>query len=527
MSFSDFSLNETLVANIGAMGFTEPTKIQEQVIPLTLSGGDVSGLSRTGTGKTAAFLIPLIHRLASLPSDRVALCLAPTRELAQQIEAEAQKLTKGMNLPSAVVVGGVGYEEQIRALREGARIIAATPGRIIDLFKEKHFDLSKVEILVFDEADRMFDMGFIKDMHYVLRHVNPKRQILLFSATMNYSVLNLIFEYGANPTEINVSRDQVTADKIEQLLFHVSDDEKPRALLAVCKKYLPENGVMIVFANYKEKVLWIADFLTANGLPARGLSSLLSQDKRNKIIQGYRENKFCALVATDVASRGLDIEGIALVVNYHLPEDAATYVHRIGRTARAGKDGIAVSIAGAQDAYNQLRVEEFLGNKIPVGWLNDEDFPKEMKMPSHRRRGEESDDQPSTEGKDDMQDQAQSRSPRRDNQRRDGRRDGGRHRDNRGRDGRRDNRHERRPHSRDREQVSAVAPENIPSPITGNPIIYDMSTGKAKNRSQAEIAAIVEQLTAQAARDAKESHARPAILSRLSSKVTSLFGTRK
>jgi ATP-dependent RNA helicase RhlE len=526
MNFSDFPLHETLLANIGGMGFTSPTQIQEQIIPMALEGKDVSGLSRTGTGKTAAFLIPAIHRLSTLPEDRIVLCLAPTRELAQQIETEAQKLSKGMNMGTAVIVGGVSYDHQIRAIREGARIITGTPGRVMDLFKEKHLDLARVELLVFDEADRMFDMGFIKDMHYILRNVNPKRQILLFSATMNYTVLNLIYEYDANPIEINVSRDQMTADKIQQLLFHVSDNEKPKSLLAVCKRYLVQDGVMIVFANYKEKVIWIADFLTANGIPARGLSSLLSQDQRNKIIQGYREGKFRALVATDVASRGLDIEDIALVVNYHLPEDSATYVHRIGRTARAGKDGIAISIAGAEDAYNQLRVEEFLGAKIPVDWLNDEDFPKEVKMPSRRHRGDHHEEKsPQSEGRDDMSDNTQQpprdqparREPRRDNRqdgRRDHRRDGGR-RDNR-RDGRRD-------YNRDREQPQEVAPAEMPSPLTGNPIIYDMRTGAPKNRTKDEIRVLLDRLAVQASQE----KGRPAILSRLGSKVTSLFGSRK
>ncbi len=523
MNFSDFSLHETLVANIGAMGFTSPTQIQEQIIPLVLEGKDVSGLSRTGTGKTAAFLIPTIHRLASLPEDRIALCLAPTRELAQQIETEAQKLTKNMNMATAVIVGGVSYEQQIRAIREGARIIAGTPGRVMDLYKEKHLDLSKVDLLVFDEADRMFDMGFIKDMQYILRNVNPKRQIFLFSATMNYSVLNMLYEYGANPVEINVSRDQVTADKIQQVLFHVSDNEKPKSLLAVCKRYLPENGVMIVFANYKERVIWIADFLTANGIPARGLSSLLSQEKRNKIMQGYREGKFRALVATDVASRGLDIDGISLVVNYHLPEDAATYVHRIGRTARAGKEGIATSIAGAEDAYNQMRIEEFLGSKIPVEWLNDEDYPQEVKMPSNRRKRDEEEESTETEGQEPVSENTTPREPRehrRDHQRRDGRRDPRR-------DNRRNFRDRDRNRNRDREQPREAAPVDLPSPITGNPVIYDMRTGQPKNRSPEEIRVLVDRLTSKTIQDAKESKNRPAIFSRLGSKVTSLFGSRK
>jgi superfamily II DNA/RNA helicase len=251
MSFQNFPLNETLLANIAAMGFTNPTQIQSDIMPLALEGKDVSGLSRTGTGKTAAFLIPTLHRLASLPSDRLALCLAPTRELAQQIMEEANKLGKGLGFGAVSIVGGMSPEDQVAALRNGARLITGTPGRVIDLYKSRQLDLSKVDVLVFDEADRMFDMGFINDMHYLLSKVNPQRQILLFSATMNFSVLNMIYEYGANPAEINVSRDQMTADKIQQLLYHVGDKEKAAALLAVFKKHAGENGTAVVFVTTK------------------------------------------------------------------------------------------------------------------------------------------------------------------------------------------------------------------------------------------------------------------------------------
>ncbi|MGZ3695221.1 MAG: DEAD/DEAH box helicase, partial [Bdellovibrionota bacterium] len=395
MNFADFSLHATLLQNILDMGYTQATDIQVQVMPMALDGKDVSGLSRTGTGKTAAFLIPTIQRLSQLEPDRIALFLAPTRELAQQIMEESVKISKGMDMGSVTIVGGMSSEDQIAALKKGARLIAGTPGRVIDLFKERYLDLSKVDILVFDEADRMFDMGFIKDMQYVLSKVNPKRQILLFSATMNFSVLNMLYEYGANPQEINVSRDQMTADKIEQVLYHVGDREKPASLMAVCKKHSPDQGTIIVFVNYKERVPWVAAFLTKNGIPAQGLSSLMRQEKRNKIIQGFKSGQFRALVATDVASRGLDVEDISLVVNYHLPEEAATYVHRIGRTARAGKHGIAVAISSSEDAYNQIRIEEFLNTKIPVQWLDENEIPKDVKMPG---RGEVEEEEAGEEG---------------------------------------------------------------------------------------------------------------------------------
>lgn len=626
MKFENFPLHEKILANLTAMGFTAPTQIQFDVMTLALEGNDVSGLSRTGTGKTAAFLIPTINRLAQLPEDSLALCLAPTRELAQQIQSEADRISKDMGLGSVSVVGGMSSEDQIKALKNGARIVTGTPGRVIDLFKERALDLSKVEVLVFDEADRMFDMGFVKDMHYILSKVNPKRQILLFSATMNFSVLNMLYEYNANPQEINVSRDQMTADKIQQVLYHVGDKEKPAALLAVCKKHAPENGTIIVFVNYKERVPWVAALLTKNGIPAQGLSSLLRQEKRNKIIQGFKTGQFRALVGTDVASRGLDVDDVALVVNYHLPEEAATYVHRIGRTARAGRNGIAVSICSSEDAYNQIRVEEFLGTKIPVEWLVEEDMPKEVKFPrrededhedeieesgepsgsrhgrdrggAHRGRGDRGgrdrgprperapraprepgpeaptgtstrpiprSEMPaapvaaaSDEGMDDISAETsapealpQRPEPRRERGEREARPEG-RHENREGRgprreregEGRRGDRNDRggRDRGRDRgrgrdrnreprEQGPLVSAAEMPNPLTGNPVIYDMKTGTPKNRSPEEFKRAVSQYNSRLRNNEEKfsgkKKAAPAIIKKISSKVTALFGNRK
>ncbi|NUM88416.1 MAG: DEAD/DEAH box helicase, partial [Bdellovibrionales bacterium] len=375
---------------------------------------------------------------------------------------------------------------------------------------------------------------------YLLGKIPQDRQILLFSATMTFTVLNMVFEYGANPTEFNVSRDQMTADNIQQVLYHVGDNEKPRALIGVIKKYLPEGKPMMVFVNYKERVPWVAELLSRNGIPASGLSSLMRQEKRNKIIQGFRDGRFRALVATDVASRGLDIDNIGLVVNYHLPEDAPTYVHRIGRTARAGKEGIAVSIASSEDAYSQLRVEEFLGKKIPVEWFGDDDVPEKVELPESRYLRDMDEDEEGGEGRDDRH----HRGPRRDG-RRDGRRP--RHGERRGREprqtpiqaekteeqppmhenreerggrrerfDRREGRGGRRDGRRERSREPLPDPASMPNPLTGNPIIYDMTTGKPKNRSESEVAAM---------RDAADKG--PAILKKLGSKVTALFGSRK
>ncbi len=596
MPFENFPLHEAILANIREMGFTEPTQIQSQVMEIALQGKDLSGLSRTGTGKTAAFLIPTIQRLSQLPPDRLALCLAPTRELAQQIEQEAKRLSKDLGIGTISVVGGMSPDDQIKALRNGARIITGTPGRVIDLFKGHNLDLSRVDVLVFDEADRMFDMGFIDDMHFVLKKVNPQRQILLFSATMNFSVMNMIYEYGANPQEINVSRDQLTADKIQQLLFHVGDKEKAAALIAVCRKFAGEAGTIIVFVNYKERVPWVAALLSRNGFPAAGLSSLLRQEKRNKIIKGFKAGEFRALVATDVASRGLDIDDVSLVVNYHLPEEAATYVHRIGRTARAGKSGIAVAICSSEDAYNQIRVEEFLGSKIPVEWLQEEEMPKDIEIPG--RVDEDEEDLDPNAVRAERPHRGNDRSPRNDRgPRRDGGRDRGPRNDRGPRGPRperaaraplsdqltpaapagehaiisdqvapsdqpaaaaphREPRHDRGPRSprgdrgqdrhgrgrdrggrggrgRDRDfrdETPLPSAAEMPSPLTGNPIIYDMKTGKPKNRSESEFRSLVEnhneRLQSAENKFSGKKKAGPAIMKKISSKVTALFGSR-
>ena len=570
MSFRNFPLQETLLANIDAVGYTEPSAIQSQVIPLALEGQDVSGLSRTGTGKTAAFLIPTIHRLSQLAPDRLALCLAPTRELAIQIEEETKKLAKDMNIRAVSVVGGMSAEDQIRALKEGARIVAGTPGRIIDLFKEGALNLEAVEVLVFDEADRMFDMGFIKDMEYLMRKINPKRQILLFSATMNFSVLNMMYEFGSNPTEVNVSRDQMTADKIEQLIYQVGDSEKPKALLAAIKKHAAENATVIVFVNYKERVLWVAELLKANGISAQGISSMLRQEKRNKIIQGFKQGRFRALVATDVASRGIDIDDIQLVVNYHLPEEAATYVHRIGRTARAGKSGIAVSIASSEDAYNQIRVEEFLKQAIPAAWFEDGEMPTEIKMPSRSQveRAEAEDGEATEDNRQGQRNHSRERGPRpergdrhgrgrdrsersdrpergerpqrahgehanqerreprerRDNRDRREPREDRRHHENGGRHGHRDS-------GREEQRGRFMAPPDMPSPLTGNPVIYCMKTGKAKNRTDTEYKDMVADYQSRVVSSDDKSSGRkkpaPAIIKKISSKVSALFGAKR
>lgn len=521
MSFSTFNLHPKLLSNIEGLGFTIPTEIQQEVIPEAIAGKDISGLSRTGTGKTCAFLIPTLHRLANSNPESLALCLAPTRELALQIVTEANKLSTGLAIDSVCLVGGMPATKQIELIQKGARLLVGTPGRIIDLMKERVFNPQHIQFLVFDEADRMFDMGFIDDMRFIMRKIPENRQILLFSATMNFSVLNMMYEFGSDPVEFNISRDQITAEGIQQKIFHVGHNEKKSALLAICRKI--ETGGIIVFVNYKEQVYFIANLLAANNIPAKAISSLLRQDRRNQIINNFRSGKFQALVATDVASRGLDIDDVSLVVNYHLPEEAANYVHRIGRTARAGKSGLAVSIAGPEDAYNQLRIEEFLGYKIPVEWLSDEELDTNVIYPE-----EDKDTDRMTDG---VNSKTRERSSKgHSNNRRSGNNTSNNKNSRRGNrpNPSKQSRYSRnRPTNKSQSEIRSregnESPANsnattdataLPYPITGSPKVYCTKTGKVKaNPSNAPSTAVNDENKAN-------------ILKKIGSTVSSIFSKK-
>ena len=372
------------------VGFTDATPIQELVIPQVLRGKDVSGLAQTGTGKTAAFVIPLMDRLlrfrAGEEGERVPknfkknsfiLVLVPTRELAVQVEEAVASFGKAYNMRSCVIVGGSGYDDQRKALRDGVEFVVGTPGRLLDLYKTHDLNLNNVGAIVFDEADRMFDMGFKDDMKYILRRVPRDRQFLLFSATLNFDVLNTAYQFGAEPVEFNVSRDSATAEGIDHEILNVGQDEKPMFLLSVLKKVDPSQ--CIVFSNFKHNVRPIARFLKDNGIEAIEMSSLLSQAQRNKVIESFKSGKKQILVATDVAARGLDVKGIDLVVNFDLPDDPEGYVHRIGRTGRAGGSGRAVGLVSDRDVEALVRIENYLKEKLKIGWMEETDLVKEFK----------------------------------------------------------------------------------------------------------------------------------------------------
>jgi ATP-dependent RNA helicase RhlE len=391
MKYSELNLDTRLFSAIEKLNYAEATAIQEQTIPHILAGRDVAGLAQTGTGKTAAFLIPLIERILKTlersDSERAfknwgplsfVLVLVPTRELADQINDNITKLADGCGIKSFPLYGGTGYEKQKEALQSGLQFVVSTPGRLIDLYKENHVDLKQVGAIVFDEADRMFDMGFKDDMKYILGRVPRERQFLVFSATLNFDVLNTAYQFGAEPVEINISRDQAKAENVKDFIMHLGHDEKPQHLLSILKKENPKQAM--IFTNFKHNVDRLAVFLSNNGIPAMGISSLMNQTQRNNVIEKFKaENDKNILVATDVAARGLDIMGVDLVVNFEMPQDAESYVHRIGRTGRAGNEGKAFSLICDRDIDSLSRVEEYTKKKIEAQYLEDSDLVKDFK----------------------------------------------------------------------------------------------------------------------------------------------------
>lgn len=391
MKYSELNLDTRLFTAIEKLNYAEATAIQEQTIPHILAGRDVAGLAQTGTGKTAAFLIPLIERILKTldrnEGERAfknwgplsfVLILVPTRELADQINDNITKIAAGSGLKSFPLYGGTGYEKQKEALQSGLQFVVSTPGRLIDLYKENHVDLKQVGAIVFDEADRMFDMGFKDDMKYILGRVPRERQFLVFSATLNFDVLNTAYQFGAEPVEINISRDQAKAENVKDFIMHLGHEEKPQHLLSVLKKENPKQAM--IFTNFKHNVDRLAIFLSNNGIPAMGISSLMNQTQRNSVIEKFKaENDKNILVATDVAARGLDIMGVDLVINFEMPQDAESYVHRIGRTGRAGNEGKAFSFICDRDIDSLSRVEDYTKKKIEAQYLEDADLVKDFK----------------------------------------------------------------------------------------------------------------------------------------------------
>jgi len=396
-SFAGLNLPETLLQGVREAGFEFCTPIQAEALPLALAGQDVAGQAQTGTGKTAAFLLAAFTHLQLHPAeDRRpnqprAIMLAPTRELAVQIHKDAEVLGKHAGFRLGLVYGGTGYDSQRKMLEEGVDILIGTPGRIIDYFKQHVFDLNAVQVMVLDEADRMFDLGFIKDIRFLLRRMPPpvKRLSMLFSATLSYRVTELAYEHMNNPQFVSIEPDKRTAEKVTQVLYHTAIEEKIPLLVHLLRQKDPTRS--LVFTNTKDAAETIAAWLKGNEINASVLSGDVPQTQRLRILQDFMEGRLPVLVATDVAARGLHIPDVSHVFNFDLPQNAEDYVHRIGRTARAGASGDAVSFACERYVFGLPDIEAYIGNKIPTQPILPEMLPTlqpPAKREYHARHGE-------------------------------------------------------------------------------------------------------------------------------------------
>jgi len=371
--FDSFELHPNLISGLHAAGFTRCTPIQALTLPLALQGRDVAGQAQTGTGKTGAFLVAVMNRLLTQPAfaerratDPRALIIAPTRELAIQIEKDFQSLGRNSGLKSALIYGGVDYDKQRDQLRGGVDIIIATPGRLLDYYKQHVFSLNAVEVMVIYEADRMFDLGFIKDVRYILRRLpeRERRQCLLFSATLSHRVLELAYEHMNEAVKLTVETEFVTADRVRQIVYFPATEEKLPLLIGLLSRVDAKRSM--VFVNMKVAAEKVARRLEKHGFLVGMLSGDVPQKKRQSLLGKFQRGEIEILIATDVAARGLHIPDVSHVFNYDLPQDAEDYVHRIGRTARLGADGDAISFACDMYAQGLPDIEAFIGQKIPV-----------------------------------------------------------------------------------------------------------------------------------------------------------------
>jgi ATP-dependent RNA helicase RhlB len=401
IEFSSLALDARLLAALDKLNFKYCTPIQAESIPLLLEGNDVSGQAQTGTGKTMAFLLACAQKLLS--ADQVvaskgkprALILAPTRELAIQIHSDASALLADIPLNLAICYGGKAYEQQKQQFDDGVDILIGTPGRLIDFFKQKIFNLKSVEVLILDEADRMFDMGFIQDVRFMLRRLSEpeKRLNMLFSATMAHKVMELAYEHMNDPQLVQIQSDTPAVERISQTVYHPANQEKIPLLIGLIKQLKPARS--IIFANTKHATVRIWEFLQGNGLEAAIISGDIQQSKRESLLKKFHEGEYSILIATDVASRGLHIPDVTHVFNYDLPDQGEDYVHRIGRTARVGNSGTAISFACEDYAMNLMDIEHYIKTSLPTMPISNElvatPLPpirmKKSKPPQHARDG--------------------------------------------------------------------------------------------------------------------------------------------
>jgi ATP-dependent RNA helicase RhlB len=411
--FSNLELSDSILRSLKDANFNHCTPIQRKALPLLLRGKDIAGQAQTGTGKTATFLLATFQYLindaeiddsediadaideekpapkTAAKSKKVknprAIILAPTRELAIQIHKDALQLGKHLHFKMALIYGGTDYQKQLDSLKSNVDIIIGTPGRIIDFYKQNAFTLDNVKVTVMDEADRMFDLGFIKDIRYLLRRMPPPEQRLnmLFSATLSYKVTELAYEHMNNPVLIRIETEEVTSKAIQQSAFCPSNEQKVPLLLGILNQHKPQRS--IVFVNTKRCAEQLEDMLNANGYKTAALSGDVPQDKRQRLLNDFQENNINLLIATDVAARGLHIADVSHVFNYDLPQDVEDYVHRIGRTARFGASGVAISFICEEYAYSMPDIEEYIEQKIPILPITD-DLLAEVVEPEKKPR---------------------------------------------------------------------------------------------------------------------------------------------
>ena len=392
VSFTNLHLPESLARGIADAGFERCTPIQAQTLPRALAGFDIAGQAQTGTGKTAAFLVALYSRLlrAEIPSTRkinspLALIIAPTRELAVQIHHDAELLGQYTGLKLCLAFGGVDYEKQRRDLEDGVDILIGTPGRLIDFYKQQVFDLRSVQVLVLDEADRMFDLGFIADIRYIMRRLPPpdQRLNLLFSATLAQRVLELAYEHMNDPELVRIEPDKMTVDQVRQVIYFPSMDEKPRLLVGLLRSMDPQRTM--IFVNTRRGAEELENLLRANGFNAQAISGDVPQSKRLRLLRDFHSGELAILIGTDVASRGLHIPDVSHVFNYDMPQDPEDYVHRIGRTARAGAEGDAISL-GCEDFVQSLPdIEAYIGRSLPRAAVSENELA-DITVPARERR---------------------------------------------------------------------------------------------------------------------------------------------
>ncbi len=369
VSFAGLGLHPTIISGLDGAKFTHCTPIQALTLPPALAGDDVAGQAQTGTGKTAAFLLVIFNQLLKQKSDVYgknprSFIVAPTRELAIQIHRDALLLGADTGLKTGLAYGGVDYEKQRKILLDGVDILIGTPGRLIDYFKQKVYNLKHIEVVVLDEADRMFDLGFIDDIRFLLRRMPPpaQRQSLLFSATLSHRVMELAYEHMNSPETMRVETENVTVDSVEQKVFYPANDEKLPLLIGLMRQLGAHHSM--VFTNTRAAADRVGRTLKANGISAAIISGRVRQEQRQKLLKRFHDGDIPVLVATDVAARGLHIPDVTHVFNFDLPQDAPDYVHRIGRTARLGAKGDAISFACEDYAFHLPEIEEFIGYSI-------------------------------------------------------------------------------------------------------------------------------------------------------------------